>query len=135
MKKNRKNQQGLTFISWLIVAAVGMLILSAALKIGPSYIEFNSVRSMMNSIAAEPGIKTKSSKYVYGQINKYMNINGLYALEKISAKKKPFKLSLMKKGNNRKRLRVNYEVKIPWLGNISYLLDFKYAVILGEKNT
>ena len=134
MKKTRKKQQGLTLISWMIVAAIGILIMSAGLKIGPSYIEFNSVRSMMNSIAAEPGIKTKSSKYVYSQINKYMDINGLYNLAKISAKKKPFKLSLMKKGNNRKRLRVNYEVKIPWLGNISYLLNFKYAVVLGEKN-
>jgi len=135
MKTTRKNQQGLTLISWMIVAAVGILIMSAGLKIGPSYIEFNSVRSMMNSIASEPGIKTKSSQYVYSKINKYMDINGMYNLTKISGKKKPFKLSLMKKGNNRKRLRVNYEVKIPWLGNISYLLNFKYAVILGEKNT
>ena len=135
MKKNRKQQQGLTLISWMIVATIGILIMSAGLKIVPSYLEFNSVRSMMNSIAAEPGIKTKSSQYVYGQISKYMNVNSLYNLEKIFAKKKPFKLSLMKRGNNRKRLRVNYEVKVPWLGNISYLLDFKYAVVLGEKNT
>ncbi|HIO92369.1 MAG TPA: DUF4845 domain-containing protein [Leucothrix mucor] len=133
MKASRRKQKGLTLISWMIVAALGILMMSAVIKVGPSYIEFNSVRSMMDSIAAEPGIKTKSSKYVYGQINKYLNINGLYTLEKM-AKKKPFKLSLMKKGNNRKRLRVNYEVRTPWIGNISYLLDFKYAVILGEKS-
>ncbi len=135
MKIRKKNQQGLTLISWIVVAAIGILIMSAGLKIGPAYLEFHSVRSMMNSIAEEPDIKTKSSRYIYSQLNKYMNINGMYTLEKISAKKNPFKVYIMKKGKNKKRLRVKYEVRIPWMGNISYLLDFKYAVTLGERQS
>jgi hypothetical protein len=134
MKINKNKQKGATFITWMIVAAIGILIFSAALKIAPSYIEYNSVRSMMDSIAAEPGIKDKSKRYVYGQVYKYININGMYSLEEAMSKQKVFKVSVLRKGNNRKRLTAHYEVRKHWLGNLSYLIDFKYSVILGEKS-
>lgn len=131
---NQKKQKGATFITWMIAAAVGVLILSAGLKIGPSYLEYNSVRSMMRAIAAEPGIKTKNKRYIYSQVLKYININGMYSLEKAMLKDKIFKVSLLRKGNNKKQLSVHYEVKKHWLGNLSYLMDFEYAVVLGGDN-
>jgi hypothetical protein len=125
MNINKNKQKGATFITWMMVAAIGILIFSAALKVGPSYLEYNSVRSMMNSIAAEPGIKGKSKRYVYGQVNKYININSMYSVEKAMAKQKVFKVSPLRKGNG-KRLTAHYEVRKHWLGNLSYVLDFKY---------
>ncbi|MCK5813416.1 MAG: DUF4845 domain-containing protein [Cocleimonas sp.] len=131
---NKNKQKGATFITWMIVAAIGILMFTAVAKIGPSYLEHNTVRSMMKSIAAEPGIKDKSSRYVYSQVNKYININGMYTLEKAMANTKVFKVSELRTGNRRKRLTAHYEVKKHWLGNLSYLMDFEYSVILGEKN-
>lgn len=133
MKINKSKQKGATFISWMIVAAIGILIFSAVIKVGPSYLEYNSVRSMMDSIAAEPGIKDKNKRYVYAQVNKYININGMYTLEKAMAEQKVFKVSQLRKGNG-KRLTAHYEVRKHWLGNLSYLVDFEYSVILGEKS-
>ena len=134
MKINKSKQKGATLITWMIIATIAILMFSAAIKIGPSYLEHNSVRSMMKSIASEPGIKDKNKRYVYAQVNKYININGMYTLEKAMAKDKVFKVSELREGNRRKRLSVHYEVKKHWLGNLSYLMDFKYSVILGEKN-
>lgn len=134
MKINKSKQKGATLITWMIIATIAILMFSAAIKIGPSYLEHNSVRSMMKSIASEPGIKDKDKRYVYAQVNKYININGMYTLEKAMAKDKVFKVSELREGNRRKRLSVHYEVKKHWLGNLSYLMDFKYSVILGEKN-
>ena len=131
---NKNKQKGATFITWMIVAAIGILMFTAVAKIGPSYLEHNTVRSMMKSIAAEPGIKDKSSRYVYSQVNKYININGMYTIEKAMANTKVFKVSELRTGNRRKRLTAHYEVKKHWLGNLSYLMDFEYSVILGEKN-
>ncbi len=132
---NKNKQKGATFITWMIVVTVATLIFSAAIKIGPSYLEYHSVRSMMDSIAAEPGIKDKSKRYIYGQVRKYMNINGMYTLEKAmsDSKTKIFKVSELRKGHRRKRLSAHYEVKKHWIGNLSYLIDFKYSVILGEQ--
>ncbi|MCK5903329.1 MAG: DUF4845 domain-containing protein [Cocleimonas sp.] len=123
----------MSFLSWMVVIALSILVFSAAVKIGPKYLEYNGVRSMMDNIAMEPEIKQQSATYVYKKLDKYMDINGMADLQRIAQKKRPFKLSLMKKGNNRKRLSVQYEVRVPWVGNLSYLIDFKYAVILGEK--
>ncbi|HFC92414.1 MAG TPA: DUF4845 domain-containing protein [Leucothrix mucor] len=134
MKTNKNKQKGATFITWMIVAAIGILIFSAGLKVGPSYLEYNAVRSMMDSIAAEPGIKGKNKRYVYAQLNKYININSMYSVEEAMAKQKVFKVSPLRKGNG-KRLTAHYEVRRHWLGNLSYLIDFKYSVILGEKNS
>jgi hypothetical protein len=88
----------------------------------------------MDNIAAEPGIKDKSARYIYSQVNKYIDINGMYTLEEAMRKQKIFKVSVLKKGHNRKRLTAHYEVRKHWLGNLSYLIDFKYSVVLGERN-
>jgi len=134
MRNNKNKQKGTTLITWMIIVAIGILIFSAVVKIGPSYLEYNTVRSLMDNISAEPGIKDKSTRYVYAQVNKYININGMYTLEQAMAKKKVFKVSLLKKGNKRKRLTAHYEIRKHWLGNLSYLMEFKYSVVLGERN-
>lgn len=134
MKNNKNKQKGATLITWMIIITIGILIFSAVVKIGPSYLEYNTVRSLMDNIAAEPGIKDKNARYVYSQVNKYVNINGMYTLEQAMAKKKVFKVSILKKGNNRKRLTAHYEVQKHWLGNLSYLMEFEYSVVLGEVN-
>jgi len=140
MKKNNKKQQGATLISWMIGIAVGILLVSGGLKIGPHYMEYNSVKSFMNGIAAEPGIKTKNKREIMTRIEKYLNINSMEGLSKsyygAKAKKPgmemPFKLIKLKKSNER-QLAVNYEVEAPWLGNIAFLMDYAYQVELGKQ--
>lgn len=140
MKNHYKKQQGATVISWMIGIAVGILLVSGGLKIGPHYVEFNSVKGFMNNIAAEPGIKTKNKREIMTRVEKYLNINSMDGLSKAyyngkSGKKgaeKPFKLVKLKKGNKR-QLAVNYKVKAPWLGNIAFLMDYEYQVELGKQ--
>ncbi len=141
---NKKKQQGATLITWIIAAGFAVLIASAVVKVVPYYIEFNSVKSMMKAIASEPGIKNANMRQVNRKIEKYLDVNNLYALEKayydskpgVAASKRvkrPFTLSRNKKGTKH-ILTVHYEVPQPWLANISFLLDFKHAVVLGYPN-
>ena len=140
MKNHYKKQQGATLISWMIGIAVGILLVSGGLQIGPHYLEFNSVKSFMNSIASEPGIKTKNKREIMSRIEKYLNINSMEGLSKAyygsrsgnSGIEKPFKLVKLKKGNKR-QLAVNYKVEAPWLGNLAFLMDYEYQVELGKE--
>jgi len=140
MKKHFKKQQGATLISWMIGIAVGILLVSGGLKIGPHYLEFNSVKSFMNGIASEPGIKTKNKREIMSRVEKYLNINSMEGLSKAyygsrSGKQgieKPFKIIKLKKGNKR-QLAVNYKVEAPWLGNLAFLMDYEYQVELGKE--
>lgn len=131
MKINREKQKGLTAISWMVVIALVIVIFSAGVKVAPHYLEFNNVRSMMDSIAAEPGIKNQSNRYITSQVSKYMNINSMYELEKIMRKKSPFKVVRSKK-TAEKTLSVEYETKVKWMANLSFLMDFKHDAVLGK---
>lgn len=140
MKKHSKKQQGATLISWMIGIAIGILLVSGGLKIGPHYMEHNSVKSFMNSIATEPGIKTKNKREIMSRVEKYLNINSMEGLSKAyygsksskSGIEKPFKLIKLKKDNKR-QLTVNYKVEAPWLGNLAFLMDYEYQVELGKE--
>jgi hypothetical protein len=137
MKKSQQKQMGATLISWMIGISVGILIISAGLKIGPNYIEYHSVKSFMNGIASEPGVEKKNKREIMASIERYLNINGMEGLSKAyyagkSSKDNPFKVVKLKKSNKRE-LAVQYEVKKSWLGNISFLMDYEYSVELGKQ--
>ena len=140
MKKQLEKQKGATLISWMIGIAVGILLISGALKIGPHYIEYNSVKSFMNAIAGEPASKTMNKREIMTRVEKYMNVNSMDGLSKVyyagksgkAGAHKPFKIVKLKKGNKRK-LTVDYKVEAPWLANIAFLLDYKYQVELGSE--
>lgn len=140
MTINRQKQRGATFVSWLIVAGLGILVASAIIKTAPYYVEFNSVKSLMKNIAGEQGIKKANLRQVNRKIENYLNLNNLRSLEdsyyaskkKGSGVKNPFKIVKLRKGNKRRKLSVEYPVKSPWIGNVSFLLDFKHSVVLGE---
>ena len=140
MKINRKKQRGATLVSWLLVAGFGVLTASAVVKVAPYYVEFNSVKSLMKNIASEAGIKKADKRQINRKIERYLTLNSLRSLEdsyyasrdKNSKVKNPFKVTKLKKGNNRKKLSVEYPVKSNWIGNLSFLIDFKHSVVLGE---
>ena len=140
MRINRKKQAGATMVAWMIGAGFGILAASAVIKVAPYYMEFNSVKSLMKNIASEPGIKNADKRHINAKIEKYLNLNNLRSLEdsyygsrkKGSGKKNPFKVTKLKKGKKRQKLSVEYPVVTKWFSNLSFLMDFKHSVILGE---
>jgi len=103
--------------------------------------EYSSVKDFMKSIAAEPGIERASKRDVMARVERYLNVNNLDSLSKAyyaskgarAKAKAPFQLVKLKKDNARE-LAVSYEVKSKWMGNISFLMDYNYAVKLGQEN-
>ena len=140
MKINRKKQAGATLVTWMIVAGFGILAASAVVKVAPYYVEFNSVKGLMKRIASEPGIKNADTRQINSKIEKYLNLNNLRSLEdsyygsrgQNPKTKNPFKVTKLKKGEKRQKLTVEYPVKTKWIGNLSFLIDFKHSVVLGE---
>ena len=140
MRINRKKQAGATLVAWMIGSGLAILIASAVVKVAPYYVEFNSVKSLMTKIASEPGIKNADKRQINSKIEKYLTLNNLRSLEssyygsktKGSGKKNPFTITKLKKGNKRKKLSVEYPVVTNWISNLSFLMDFKHSVVLGE---
>lgn len=139
MKMNRKSQVGASMITWMAGIGLFVLMTSGVVKVVPLYIEFNSVKVLMKTIASEPDIKNADKRQIKRKIAKHLDINNLSRLEKSisesggkkSGKKGPFKIAKLKKGNKRK-LSVEYSATASWISNLSFLVNFKHSVILGE---
>ena len=123
-------QRGASFVGWLIIAAVSVFALVTVAKIAPVYMEFSTVKSMVDDIAADEGLSTaKNKRQLLAQIDKYMNINGLYTVQ-------PDYFSLVKLPDqkNARALQVEYEVRKHWLANIDFTMNFHHAAVLKQQN-
>lgn len=140
---NRKKQRGATLVTWMFIAGFGILAASAVVKVAPYYVEFNSVKGLMKTIASESGIERANMRQIDKKIEKQLNVNSLYALEqayynsrpgtrKSEKTKNPFTLKKLRKGKNKRVLTVKYDVPEPWIGNLNFLIKFQHSVLLGE---
>jgi len=137
MKINSTKQRGATFVTWLIVAGFGLLVASAVIKVAPYYVEDYNVQKFMETIAAEPNAEKMGKRQIFSKVEKHLNVNSLYGLEKAyyaskgkSKASNPFTFKKTKKGDN--KLSVKYQVPVKWIGNLSFLVDFSHSVVMGK---
>lgn len=143
MTLNRQKQRGATLISWMIVAGFGIMVASAVIKVSPYYVEHYNVQKFMDNIASEPNANKMNKRQIFSKVEKHLTVNSLYGLEQAFYDSKkhnsrinnPFTFKKMKKGKNRHKLSVKYQVPVKWIGNLSFLVDFKHSVIMGETKT
>jgi len=119
------NQKGLTAISWVVV--IGFLSVQAvmAMRIIPVYMNYGTVKSIMDGLAVDPDIRGKSPKKIRALINKRLEMNSIYDL----GNKNIFKFSKASKGLN---LKAKYEERGPIFGNLEFVASFEYDVLLPK---
>lgn len=129
-QRKQSKQRGASFVGWMVIAAVSVFALVTVAKIAPVYMEFSTVKSMVDDIAADEELSTaKNKRQLRAQIDKYMNINGLYTVQ-------PDYFSLVKLPDqkNARALQVEYEVRKHWLANIDFTMNFHHAAVLKKQN-
>ena len=73
----QKNQKGLTFISWLIILAIGGFFVMLGMKLTPIYLENQSVKSVVKSLNNDPLIRKTDTRGIRKIIKKRMKINSI----------------------------------------------------------
>lgn len=122
-----RRQRGATFLSWVTTASIIVFALITIVKLAPLYMEFYSVRSMVDEISADSGAPRWSKQQVISKVDNYLNINGLYTLTSDQ-----FSLEPVKGKRGVRELAVHYEARKHWLANIDFLVTFHYAVEIGK---
>ena len=112
----RKHQTGLTFISWLIVLAIGGFFVLLTLKLVPIYLENQSVKSVVKSLNNDPLVRKTDAKGVRKLINKRLKINSVYDFPKEFIK--------IKKSKNRLVVDITYDRIEPVVANVSVMVSF-----------
>jgi hypothetical protein len=118
----RHNQKGISFVGFLIVAAVAGFFLITGAKLFPAYSEFRGVKESMNQLTRKPGAATIPLQQLWGQLDALFNV-AYVSTPKIA------NMKLDRKNGN--TLTCEYEYRTAYVGNIDLAIKFKYAVSLN----
>ena len=124
MRLNTKRQNGLTFISILVILIVigffGLLIL----KIGPIYLENMKVKDSLASLKADPALTSYSKAKLRDLVDKRLEVNMVddVSAEDITVIRKPGYVSI----------EIDYEVTENIFGNLDVLVYFNDSIEVGD---
>ena len=121
----RQRQRGLSFLGFIIVAAVAGFFLFIGATLFPIYSEYASVRAAMKAIQNEPGSATMSVLAIQQALEKRFNIAYVSSVKKEN-------IFIMNR--NGRKLRIAYEVRKPMVYNIDVVAKFDYTVDLTRQS-
>lgn len=125
----RRNQSGITLMSFLIVLVVVGFFLYIGMKVFPMYSEFYSVKSALKGMAAE-GLEGKDPAQIKDNFFRRMDIS-------FSSNVKPEHVRI-ESSSGSTRIDVKYEVRVPVVANLDVVgrfeasQDLTRAAALGE---
>ena len=116
----KNKQSGLTFISWLIILAIGGFFVLLALKLVPIYLENQSINSVIKSLESDPIARRGTVGDIRNLIRKRFRINGIYDFD--------LKQIKIKKTRNRMAVDLTYDRIEPIVANVSVMVSFSEKV-------
>ncbi len=126
--RNSKNQHGLTFISWLVVAALFVFIAVTIVKLVPVYIKYDSVKTIVDKVAQDPKSVKLNKRIIMANIDKHIDVSSIYDLTS-----KQFTLEKVRKSKKARKLSVSYEDRVNWFANLDIVAVFEYSAIIGDE--
>jgi hypothetical protein len=111
-----QRQQGVTFIGWIVILAIIGFFVLLILRLGPVYMENYSVKKALASLENDPEAYSLSAKQAKSRMDGYFNINYITTVPKEAVK--------IKKAGGALKVEIDYEVRVPIVGNIDAVLSF-----------
>lgn len=117
-------QRGVSMLGFMLIAVVVIMIAMLAMKLVPAYIEFFSVKKILNSMGQDPEVKGMSNVDVRNSFSKRASTGYVTVV-------KPEDLSIDRSGGNTV-ISTEYEYRTPLIANISLVVDFKASSNTGS---
>lgn len=109
-------QRGMSMIGFLFVAIVLVMLAIVGMKLVPAYIEFYSVKKIINTMGQESETKTKSNKDIRMDYAQRASINYVTVV-------KPEDL-LISRRDGETVISAEYEFRTQLFGNLALIADF-----------
>jgi hypothetical protein len=122
---NIRRHSGLTLIGFLIVLSFTLFFAYAGMRLIPMYLEYNALTTAMDRLQDEPGSSKMSPSAIKQRVSR--SLWASYASNNI----KPAHMKISKVSGGI-RVRVAYEIREPFLGNIDLVGKFDNSVILSN---
>ena len=117
---NKKSQQGLTTIGWLLVIGIFGMVTVTGFKILPMYLDFLSVKNVMETVSTDPEIDPKSKRDLWGAISKRLQINSIRNMTKED-------FSFTRK-DGKTTITADYEVRKPYVAQLFIGAHFVHSI-------
>lgn len=125
MKRAIQSQQGIGLLGLFLLLALIAFCVTVIMKLGPAYMEYLTIRSVMQELNEEPTSVQGGRRSILGAIDKRLNIN---SVENVSVK--DFKLERKDHGYD---VNLDYEVREHLFANIDVVLTFNPRVYVGDQ--
>jgi len=122
MNNNYARQQGMTFIGVVIVLGLIAFFVLIALKLIPLYLENFKIVSSLQSLKSEAELGSKSAPEIMTLLSRRLDINEVRRLT-------PKDIEI-KAGSGRARVRIKYEARESFIGNVDIVAKFDDSVEL-----
>lgn len=109
-------QKGMTFIGLVLVVAVVICIAVVGMKVAPAYLEFFSVKKIINKIGHEGNFAQMSKKEIIDEFTNGANISYVTVIKGSDL--------VIQKSDEGNLVKAEYQVVLPIVANASILLDF-----------
>lgn len=116
-----KEQQGMTFLGYVIVLGIIGFFAMMVLKLVPIYLEYQSVLTALNSVESQPASSAPAS--IRSAIQKNLDVNSVNVVSS-----KDFKI---KRDKGATRVQIAYNAETQFISNIYFLVKFDASVELG----
>jgi hypothetical protein len=122
---NIRRTNGLTLIGFLIVLVVTLFFVYAGMRLVPMYLEYHALTNALGQLEDNPASANMSPPQIKNKIQRTLWAS--YANNNI--KKEHMRISKTSGGI---KVRVAYEIREPFLGNIDIIGKFDRSVILRK---
>lgn len=118
-----RKQSGMTLVGFFIVLTMVLFFAYAGMRVIPMYLEYYSLVQAMDTMKGEPNLKSNSPN----QIKQNLRTKLWVSYSDNNIKDKHIRISKKTGGIN---VRVKYEVRKPFMGNIDIIGHFDRSVVL-----
>jgi len=116
---NRDKQKGMTLMGWVIVLAVVGTFAIAVLRVGPLYLEYYKISSVLSSLPSEMS-SGATKQEIYAYLSKRFNIEAITVIDSKEVK--------IERQGEVFAVGVNYDARTSFIGNLNFIVTFVKAV-------
>ena len=119
-----RRQRGLSFIGWMVVAAIFGLLLISFFRIFPIYHDNFTIKTVLDNLKDDQKIDPKSKRAIWESISRRLSINSINGIRREH-------LKVERKGG-KTTVTIAYETKRPYLGNLFIGGNFSESIVIDR---
>jgi len=120
----KRQQRGMTLISWILVLVVAFVFGIAGLRLVPVYLEYLKITSSLSSVQREFNGQTTTVMELRRALEKRFDIESVHIIRKDDVK--------IERQGGAYVMRAQYDQRTPFIANVGFIVHFDKSVQISS---